>query len=67
MTTPLPPSIALAIRERISLLREAWHVDEVYAQPQSRDRSPIARDRTRGATSSPRFPAPHGDDLRQES
>ena len=31
MTSPLPAHLAVAIRERIAVLREAWNLDEVSA------------------------------------
>lgn len=34
MSTPLPAHLVAGIRQRIAWLREAWQIDEIYAQPQ---------------------------------
>jgi hypothetical protein len=33
MSSPLPPHLSEAIRERIAVLREAWHLDEAPSRP----------------------------------
>jgi hypothetical protein len=53
MSSPLPPHLSEAIRERIAVLREAWGLDEAPSQP-----------RLRGY---PTFPSRRTDDARSTS
>jgi hypothetical protein len=69
-TSPLPAHLTVAIRERIAVLRETWHLDEVYALPRPQDHPSTGRRPGHhsgpGATT-PTFPGPHGDDVRRRS
>ena len=69
MTSPMPTHLTSAIRQRIALLREAWHVDQAHTQPipQLRD-YPLAAQRrehrNNEGDSTPTFPGRQSDDAR---
>jgi hypothetical protein len=71
MTSPMPAHLTTAIRQRIAWLREAWHVDQVYAQPipQLSDYPLVAQrreHRNHPGDSTPTFPSPQSDDVRSK-
>jgi hypothetical protein len=72
MTSPLPAHLAAAIRERIAVLRETWHVDEAHGPWQAGPQDQPATRRRPGhderpGTAYPTFPSPHRDDARSWS